>query len=224
MTKTRGSLEAAKIYEVDKKGNPTGGLSISCMFNPFEYTVSKANTFNEKPGNDKDTPQAEFSKAGPQSLKLILLFDTYETKKDVSEETNNLWKFMEAKNHQDGSKNEKNEPPQVAFEWGVFKFVSFITNMTHKFTMFLPNGTPVRASVDVTFTQYTDVNDYPKQNPTSGGETIERIWQVRAGDRVDTIAAEVYGDATQWRAIAEHNNIVNPLRLQPGQELSIPLN
>jgi hypothetical protein len=156
-------------------------------------------------------------------LKLNLFFDTYEKGQDVSLETNKLWKFMLAKTRQDAGKNEKIEPPQVAFEWGIFKFVSYITNMTQKFTLFLQDGTPVRAMVDVTFTQYTDVNDYPKQNPTSGSETIERIWQVRAGDRIDTIAAEVYDDATKWRIISEHNHIVNPLLLRPGQKLRIPV-
>ncbi len=223
MANTRGKLQAAQIYEVDKEGEKAGGDPVFCMFNPFEYAVSKSNTFSEKPGNDKDAPQAEFSKAGAQTLKLVLLFDTYETKEDVSRETNKLWKFMQTKEHKDGAKNEKNEPPQVAFHWGVFKFVSYITNMTQKFTMFLKDGTPVRASVDVTFTQYIDKDDYPPQNPTSGAETIERIWRVRAGDRMDLIAAEVYGDATKWRIIAARNTIVNPLRLLPGQELTIPL-
>ena len=88
--------------------------------------------------------------------------------------------------------------------------------MTQKFTMFLKDGTPVRAKVDVTFTQYTDLKDYKYQNPTSGGEAIERIWRVQAGDRIDTIAAQLLGDATKWRTIAKHNNIINPLCFATG--------
>jgi hypothetical protein len=122
-----------------------------------------------------------------------------------------------------GSENERSETPQVAFEWGVFKFVSYITVMTHKFTLFKNDGTPVRATVDVTFTQYTDVNDYPDQNPTSGGGPNERVHRVIAGDRLDTIAADIYRDATKWKMIAEYNRISNPHRLQPGQILRIPI-
>jgi hypothetical protein len=224
MPNTRGNLVAARIYEVDESGNTKGGgISVSCMFNPYEYSVSKSNSYEEKPKNDADTPQGEFFKSGAQTLKLNLLFDTYESGSDVSQETNKLWKFMMTKTREESSQNEKIEPPQVAFEWGVFKFVSYITSMTQKFTLFEKDGTPVRANVDVTFTQYTDVNDYPKQNPTSGGGPIERIWRVIAGDRLDTIAAEVYRDATRWRLIAEKNNISNPLALRPGQQLRIPL-
>jgi hypothetical protein len=222
MANTRSNLASARIYQVDKDGEPAG-LSVTCMFNPFEYTVSKSNSFSEKQKHASDTPQGEFFKSGAQTLKLNLIFDTYETGEDVSQKTNKLWKFMMTKTQKKGKKEEKKEPPQVAFEWGVFKFVSHITNMTQKFTLFTNDGTPVRAKVDVTFTQYTDVNDYPNQNPTSGGGPIERMWRVVAGDRLDTIAAEVYHDATRWRVIAKHNGIVNPLALRPGQRLIIPV-
>jgi hypothetical protein len=223
MGKTRGNLEPATIYEVNEKGDKvTGGISVECMFNPFEYTVSKTNTYEEKPKNQGDVPQAEFKKAGSQTLKLNLVFDSYESGEDISKKTCILWKFMETKSQSGSSQDGKVSPPQAAFEWGVFKFVAFITNMTQKFTLFKIDGTPVRSKIDVTFTQYVDTKDYKHQNPTSGGGPIERVWRVIAGDRLDTIASEVYQDATKWRLIADHNHIENPLSLKPGMLLTIP--
>jgi hypothetical protein len=225
MANAQSSLKKAKIYEVRKDGTPKPGICVTCMFNPYEYTVSKSNTFREKPKNRADTPQAEFSKAGAQTLRLSLVFDTYESKKDVSQETRPLWKLMLTRTQKESRKGKKVEPPRVAFHWGVFKFVAYITSMSQKFTLFLHDGTPVRARVDVTFTQYTDIDDYRGKgtNPTSGGGPAEQIWRVIAGDRLDTIAAEVYDDPTRWRAIAEHNQILNPLALRPGERLRIPL-
>jgi nucleoid-associated protein YgaU len=225
MATTRGNLTAARIIEVTKSGDKKhGGICVTCMFNPFEYTVSKSNSYEEKPKNNSDVPHVDFKKAGAQTLKLNLLFDTYESGRDVSKETNELWKLMEAKTRQENNQEQKIPPPQVAFEWGVFYFVSVITNMTQKFTLFTKDGVPVRAKVDVTFSQYNDRDDYSKinQNPTSGGGPVERAWQVIAGDRLDTIAAKIYGDATKWRLIAERNQITNPLALQPGYQLIIP--
>ena len=55
MPNTRGNLEAARIYVVDEDGNEQdGGDSVSCMFNPFEYTVAKTNQFHEEPANDDE--------------------------------------------------------------------------------------------------------------------------------------------------------------------------
>lgn len=220
---TRSGLIAAEIYEVDQSGNRKGGgVSVFCMFNPNEYSISKTNNFEEKPANKSSTPHAEFKKAGPQALKLNLIFDTYELAANVALETNKLWKFMEPSQQTGSGNNSKSSPPQVAFEWGVFKFVSFITSMTQKFTLFLNDGTPVRAQIDATFTQYTDLNDYPAQNPTSGNGPLERVWMVKAGDRMDNIAYTVYGDATKWRYIAIHNGMRSPLEIRPGQYLNIP--
>lgn len=215
-------LAKASIYEVNEKGDPKGSLKVECMFNPYEYTVSKSNSFAEKPKQNSDTGHGEFLKAGSQTLKLALLFDTYESRKDVSQQTRVLWRLMMTKDQKPKRDGDKIQPPQAAFEWGVFKFVAYITSMTQQFTLFLQDGTPVRAKVDVTFTQFVDIEDYKPQNPSSGSRTTERVWRVLAGDRLDTIAAEVYDDATQWRRIAEHNQINNPLALRPGQLLDIP--
>ncbi len=223
MPNTRSNLQAARIYEVDDAGEEKGGgVSVNCMFNPFEYTVTKTNTYKEERRNRSDVPSFEFEKAGPQTLKLNLVFDTYESDEDVSLTTNRLWKLMESKTRKEGNRTRKVPPPEVAFEWGVFRFVAVITAMTQKFTLFKPDGTPVRASIEVTFTQHKDLEDYPRQNPTSGGGDIERVWRVTAGDRIDTIAYAVYGDASRWRAIADYNDIDDPLTLRAGQQLIIP--
>lgn len=220
MSPTRGNLVPARIYEVDSSGaEKSGGVSVECMFNPFEYTVTKQNQFEQKAKNNSKVPTIEFKQSGPQTLKINLVFDTYESGEDVSLTTNQLWKLMEPPA---GSSNKKTPPPEAAFEWGVFRFVALVTQMTHKFTLFLQDGTPVRAKVEVTFSQHKDLNDYPNQNPTSGAGPDERVWQVISGDRLDTIAYSVYGDATRWRSIAQRNGLTNPLDLQPGQVLMIP--
>lgn len=227
MRTTRGNLEAAVIYESDKKGNTvSGGVSVPCMFNPFEYTISKTNRFCEKPRMVSDASKGELSRADGKQLRLSLVFDTYETGKDVSQKTNELWKLMltrTVKEREGIPEEDKTGTPLVTFRWGTFLFTAYITSMTQKFTLFKQDGTPVRAKVDVSFKEYIDPKEEDKQNPTSGGGPIERVWRVIAGDRLDTIAAEVYQDATKWRLIAEHNQIVNPLALRPGQQLSIPV-
>jgi hypothetical protein len=218
-------LRRAKIYEVDDQGEYADGESVDCMFNPTEYTVSKTNSYKESKKQKGESSRADFEQVGSQSLKLSLIFDSYEKGEDVSKETRKLWQFMKPKEDSTSRKKPKGEPVQVAFEWGVFRFVAYITSLTQQFTMFTHEGVPVRAKVDVNFTQYTDREDYQEigTNPTSGGGAIEQIWVVKAGDRLDNIAAKVYEEAAEWKRIAEHNNLINPLALRPGQVLRIPL-
>jgi len=214
MAKTRGNLEAAKIKA------KSGGPEVDCMFNPYEYTISKTNSFKDLPNNNASNPIGEFSKAGVLTLKLELYFDTYETGEDVSKTTRKLLQLMDPPVNEERTPPEKVSPPRVIFKWATFEFEAYITNMTQKFTLFKMNGTPVRAKVDITFAQYEEPP--PPQNPTSGGGDIKRAWRVVAGDRLDAIAYNAYRDATKWRAIAQRNKIRDPLALQPGQTLIIP--
>jgi hypothetical protein len=124
-TTTKGNLQRAQIFEVDEAGEQKKpGIVVNCHFNPYEYTVSKSNSYTEKAKNKGDTPQVTFAKAGSQTLKLSLIFDTYEEGKDVSRITSDLWKLMETKTRGKGKKAEKIPPPEVAFHWGVFHFGS----------------------------------------------------------------------------------------------------
>lgn len=232
MSQLTPSLASARIVKVTEGLSPIIDASaVKCMFNPYEYTLSKSNSFKEqKSANGKNSPKAELSKAGAQTLKLSLIFDTYGTGEDVSLTTDKLWKFMRVADDarpdkRPKDKHDKREVPLVAFQWGVFFFVSYITNMSQKFTLFTREGIPVRAKVDVTFTQYTDIDDRrtaPFQNPTSGGGPINRMHRVVAGDRLDLIAHEVYRDAAKWRLLADYNQVTDPLNLRPGEMLTIP--
>jgi len=223
MPNTQGDLQAARIYDVDDTGEDKDNISIDCMFNPSEYTLAKTNTYKEQARNQGDVPSFEFEKAGPQTLTLKLVFDSGHGFESVAPKTEKLWKLMESKTREEAGSTEKVPPPEVAFEWGAFRFLAVITKMSQKFVYFDKEGTPLIAEVDVTFTQHKDTNDYPNQNPTSGGGDIERVWRVVAGDRLDTISFAVYGDATRWRSIAEYNQLHDPLALNAGQQLVIPM-
>ena len=64
--------------------------------------------------------------------------------------------------------------------------------------------------------------DAPGQNPTSGSLAARSTHQVVAGDSLPLLAWREYGDPTAWRAIAEANEIDDPMILPPGAELLLP--
>lgn len=226
---TRGGLQPAAIYECVEDGSQvrkkTGGKSVKFMFNPTDYSVSKKNKYEAKPENRANTPIMEFKNPESTTLSLKgLVFDSYEEinplKQDISKVTRVLWELMDV--IEDSSDSAKSRPAPVVFEWGEFQFFAVITGVTQKFTLFTKDGTPVRAEVDVDLSQHLDNKLYKNTNPTSGGGPLERVWQVRTGDRLDLIAAQVYGDSQKWRLIAARNAIHNPLTLRAGQSLRIP--
>ena len=48
-----------------------------------------------------------------------------------------------------------------------------------------------------------------------------KVFIVKPGDKIDSIAAREYGDPKTWRFIADINNLDDPKDLRPGQALII---
>lgn len=214
----QSNLAKALIINLDS------GERIECMFNPNAYSYTKSNEWVQGAGAGHNMAQLEFSRGGPTILSMELFFDTYAAGTDVrSEHTEAIWNLMLVDPALKDAKTQKSRPPRVRFQWGQsWSFDAVITEIGQRFTLFLGNGTPVRATLNVTFQQSNDPADLPAQNPTSGGQGGERLWTVSAGDTLAWIAFKEYGDSTRWRSIAAHNRLTNLRRLTPGMVLEIP--
>jgi len=213
-------LEKAVIINLDT------GETVDCMFRPKEYTFTKSNTWQAQMITGKNTPKVEFSGGQAMKLQMELFFDTYELGKDVRKlYTDKIWRLMMI-NPSNMDKGNKGWPPQCEFRWGLsWSFRAVITDISQKFTLFLADGTPVRSTMNVTFLQAAETGVFPGQNPTTVSKPGYKTRRVKEGETLDSIAFDEYGDAGQWRYLADVNRLDNPRQLEPGQVLAIaPLN
>ncbi len=194
-----------------------GGDTIQCAFNPETYTISKTNIWTYKPNQSKDYPKPEFGGGMPMVYRMELLLDVslQGADKSIKDQANALMKAM----HGGGS------PPKfVTFSWGSTTLPKAAPlSISIQYALFHPNGDPTRAFVDLELAQADDSSPPGQaQNPTTRGTAGLRSHIVQDGDSLHSIAYEAYADATRWRAIAEANEIDDPLRLRRGISLSIP--
>lgn len=118
--------------------------------------------------------------------------------------------------------HEGHTPPTVRFLWGKLDFEGRVEHSTVQYTMFAPDGTPVRATVDLVIcgeerglTQH--MAEYPFQSPD---RTKERM--LGAGDQLWMLAQEEYDDPGKWKVIAEANGILNPRKVESAVSLKVP--
>ncbi len=219
------ALTKAKLTNLDTNE------SISVLFNPTEYTVKKTNSWEPKPVVGKNVPKMTFTGGGQRSLDVELLVDKYDlassdaASANISDYLEKLWNLTMIAESTKNNQANRARPPMVLFEWGQhYQFRAVITNMTVKYTLFLDDGTPVRATATMTLEEASDAEEQPRQNPTSHAMPGYKRREVRPQDTLALIAFEEYGDSNRWRAIAEANRIDDPANLRPGQILSIPPN
>src|SRR5262245_36194463 len=197
---------------IQAKGMARGGL-----FNPQEVTLQKTVNWQRGGGLGLDHPRLSFQGGASRTLTLLLFFDTYEeggTQRDVRVHTNKLAQLA----RYDGRLH---RPPVCRISWGPdlaradLPFRGVVTSLTQKFILFLSNGTPVRATVDVTCTEYEPPSRQDRRDPKSSPDQ-RKTRVVKRGDSLWAIAAVEYDDSTKWRPIARANNIDNPRALVPG--------
>jgi len=214
-------LEKAYLSRKDEPKNV-----VPCLFNPNELNVEKSNRYAEVNIPGLPSPIYQFVRGNGRSLTMSLLFDTYEKGEDVRDYTDKItgWNVGSGKTEKGlmDIDSDLHAPPICLFVWGSFIFQCIIERVSKRFTMFLPDGIPVRATLDVTLKEYVDVEMQVKEISLQSADLTKR-WKVKEGDSLWSIAAKEYGCSGEWRRIAEANDIDNPRMLKPGRELVIPV-
>lgn len=148
-----GPLEKAELMPLP--GEP--GEKIEFMYNPTLLTFTRTVDWKSEQGNRgiSALPKVNFSGVKPYLLTLNqVVFDTYEIRKSVIDEyIKKIRQGVESPNAQD------QRPPVYWLVWGQRKsFPCVMTRLTYKLDMFLPDGTPVRALVDISLQEVEKEN------------------------------------------------------------------
>lgn len=194
--------------------NTTTKVTIPVLFNPEKYTLSRQSQHAEVKPPGLESPLVQFVNGGAEKLQMELFFDTTENNRDVRIYTDLLGGLLMLDPKLDA-------PATLLFVWGSLTFPCVIEAISQNFTMFTPQGIPVRATVDVTFLRSNLIETLIALNPFRSLDH-ERKHIVRQGETLSGIAWEEYQDAGKWRLIAKRNQVADPRKLQPGHVLLIP--
>jgi len=200
------------------------------LFNPAEYSIEKGNTFQSTSLPGLATPVTQFVTGNADTLTMELYFDTYakssrhgnvKQKEDVRNYTRKIANLMEID-------PTLHAPPICEFTWGPplgtpegIQFKGIIEKVSQKFTYFLDDGTPVRATLNVTFKEYKTVEQQLAELRCQSADRTKRR-EFKEGDAVWLFASAEYGDPEKWRVIANHNQLDNPRLVAPGTALELP--
>ena len=225
-TTGRSSLQHGKLRLFEAKHPPKGAGAIPggvlgevpFQFNPKEMSIQKSAKWERKPAPKAlGAAPAEFKGSDACKLTLELFFDATDSMDaSVVDRVEKLFRCLVQ-----GGSDPAAWPPLVVLEWGaVTSFVGFVSSVQAKYTLFAPDGTPLRATCGVTIEEMPQSSQ--KQNPTSGTYQLHARHTLVEGETLATLAYREYGDPALWRALAEVNRIDDPLRLRPGVTIDVP--
>lgn len=211
--------EKAIIKVLDGENSNT---EIEVMFNPESYHLSCGASYSEKKIAGLDSPVSQYISGESMTLDMTLFFDTYRPPTPLEAEGGTSvaakTKPLRELTSPDGTLH---RPPTVSFCWGTLHFRGVVTGVKENYTMFLADGTPVRAKVELSFHSVSDPDTTRRQTPFESPDRT-KIRVLHENEQLWNYAYLEYGDAAKWREIARANGILNPLALTVGMQIHLP--
>jgi hypothetical protein len=100
-------------------------------------------------------------------------------------------------------------------------FTGVVESIRQQFTLFSPEGTPLRAKINLVLREYRTLEEQLNQlNLNSPDRTHAHV--LRTGETLSSVAGAYYMRANAWRKIAEKNGLHDPRRLTSGTTLVVP--
>jgi hypothetical protein len=188
-----------------------------------------------------------FTGAGTTEILLELLFDvsllgsSVQTE-DVRDLTQPLWRLAENSVAEGGF----GRPPRVRLVWGKrLNEPAVVASIAERLEHFSASGAPRRSWMRMRLVRVEEALSEATENPpVAPGLTAEQVTEQLppesfeahevlgaggapgqppvAGQRLDEIAHQYYGDPALWRLVASLNGIDDPMRVPAGTVLRLP--
>jgi len=205
--------------------NTVSGERIPVMFNPEEYTVNKDINYAQTGVPGLSAPIIQFVHGNMQTLEMELFLDTYEAHREGNRVLNQAGKDVRTLTRKITDlmniEPTTHAPPVLLFTWSSLSFTCVLARASQRFIMFLPDGTPVRARLQVTFNEFRNVDLEAKEIKRETAD-FSKLYIVAQGETLSAIAGRSYGNPALWRPIALRNNIDDPRALPAGMHLIVP--
>jgi nucleoid-associated protein YgaU len=208
---------------------------IKFKFNPTEISFNKAVHIAEIAVPGLDSPLLQFIRGQDETITMDLFFDTTEDgmgvgATSVTQYTDRVYSLVKIDPN-------RHAPPICTFLWNSKfpgcdisnslgnqlrnEFRCLVESVRHKYTLFSPEGIPLRATVTVSLREYKTIDDQLAQlNLNSPDRTQIHILQ--QGETLSSVAGEHYDLPGDWRFIAQASGIEDPRRIDPGLYLTVP--
>jgi hypothetical protein len=192
--------------------------------NPSSYNYSRQVKYNDRQAQGSSGPSPEFNRIGDEDLNFDLLFDatgaipvpigqSYDN--GVVDIIDGFIKLIATVN------GDIHSPNYLIVAWAGLQFRCVLTSLKIDYTLFRPDGTPLRAKMSVAFQAYSSEAALAKATGRSSPD-LTHIVTVVSGDTLPALCHKIYGNSGYYMQVAKHNRLLSFRDVAPGTELLFP--
>jgi nucleoid-associated protein YgaU len=215
--------------ENDRINEESGAANIfEATINPEKYShklglqYSGASDAGNSGAVGKSAAITKFSKAEAEKLDFSMTLDGTGVVPDAEGQTvaDQVTKLRDIAYDYDGDTHEPN-PVKIVWGDGLEGFYGRLTSMNLEYTLFHPDGAPLRAKISLSFVEaVTEAMEAVEANRSSPDMT--HMVMVREGDTLPLLCHRIYKDAARYLEVARVNNLDGFRALSPGTLLRFP--
>jgi nucleoid-associated protein YgaU len=214
-----------------------GSQRIDFQYNPTELEFTRSVHIAEITIPGLDSPLLQFIRGQNETLSVTLFFDTTDAGMGSKQTVNPVTTLIDNVYALTKVDPDSHAPPVCEFQWGRgfpggsmprqsgnqarHSFVCLVEQVVHKYTLFSPQGVPLRATAVLKLREYKPLTQQLSQlGLNSPDKTQVRI--LRGDETLSSIAGDHYRRPGDWRVLANANAIEDPRRLHAGKFLTLP--
>ena len=213
------------IHSYEKNDFLTESLSFTTPINPETFTKTSHIELDMSRGHGQPGTGPKYKSTAPEELKIEFVLDGTKTmegyvkKYNDMEVTDQLKEFTNCVYKYEGNIH---RPRFLIVLWGSeVKFPCVLSHMDISYSLFKPNGDPLRAKVTATFVKYETPEATFRLNNISSSD-LTHFKTSKQGDRLDLMTFKIYADSNYFLQVAKANNLSSIRNLKPGSELYFP--
>ncbi len=216
-----GKLVKMKItaYQDEKFSNSVGS-PYTLMLNPESLKWDRSIEYNEQQPLDSGASSSKYKVTPGERLSFDIVIDCTgvidSSRVDLPAEIKQLKAVVYEYN------GDIHRPNFVGINWGSsLTFLGLLTNFDTSYTLFKPDGTPLRAKISLKFSSFVD----PVTAAKEGGDNspdLTHLVDVIAGDSLPQLSSRIFNTPDYYIQLAEFNQLNKFRNLIPGTTLVFP--
>ncbi len=222
-----GGLEKMVVIAYEKS-NFTGEKGRFTVFiNPEKYSHSYKICWNDVQAQGSPGGSPNFNKTPSDTVKFELVFDgtgVVPTKlpgvlpftgDGIAEQIDAFKKLVFNYN------GNIHSPNFLKLSWGLLLFKCRLQSLEVSYTLFKPDGTPLRARANATFIGYNDETELALSAKKSSPD-LTHVVTVKAGETLPLLCYRIYGSSALYPQVARVNGLVDFRDVPAGAQLVFP--
>lgn len=213
-----GNLSKLQIIAFTDDRFQEEGESISVPVNPGKYDRTFKIMYNEEQEQGTQGNNPPFNKTPPEELQFEFLYDGTGVVPGSNDIQSKIEQFKQTVYKVEGKIH---RPSFLKLLWGDLSFNCVLKDLKISYTLFKPDGSPIRALLNATFMAVVEEERRAAEQGNNSPD-LTHVRFVKEGDTLPLMTYRIYGDPSLYIQVAKFNRIKNFRNLTPNMRIVFP--